>query len=174
MQWLYQLIHTLKDFSDPWGNLASVIGLVISVIGFVLTIWGVVAAKNAAKRAEEAANSARRRILKSQAVEDCARAIGLMEQIKSMYLKNEWANVLAKFTEIQSTLVQLTNNEIGLSVQEVNLITDATTLLSQMESRIVRVVTIGKPPPDIGKAHDTISRHINDLQRIAITIKQNA
>ena len=68
MQWLIQLVHALKDFSDPWGNLASVFGLVISIVGFFFTIWGVIAAKNAAQRAEEAANNAKRRMLKSQAV----------------------------------------------------------------------------------------------------------
>jgi hypothetical protein len=173
MQWLIQLVHTLKDLSDPWGNLASVIGLVTSVIGFILIIWGVIAAKNAAEKAEAAANNAKRRILKSQAVEDCTRAILLMGQIKSMYLNSEWKNVLSKYTELQSTLVELTNNDIGLSPQEVDFIMNATTLFGQMESRIVRVVLNGKPPPDVGKAHDTIQRNINDLQRIAITIKQN-
>lgn len=173
MQWFIQFVNWLKTISDPWGNVASVIGLAVSVVGFCLTIWGVITAKNAAKRAEAAANNARRRILKSQAVEDCTRAILLMGQIKSMYLNSEWTIVLGKFTELQSILVELTNKEIGISSQEIDFITNATTVLGQMENRIVRVVVNGKPPPDIGKVHETIQHHINDLQRVAISIKQN-
>jgi len=66
MDWLATL-RDIKHWCDRWGNFASVTGLLVSVVGFALTIKTIITAKDAANRAESAANAAKERILKSEA-----------------------------------------------------------------------------------------------------------
>lgn len=53
--WLEQIMQ----FAGQWGDLSSVVGLLLAIIGFGFTLWGVWRSKSAAEAARDAAQKAK-------------------------------------------------------------------------------------------------------------------
>lgn len=53
----------VRAWSDPWGNIASVTGLLVSVLGFALTIWTILETQRISRRAEQEITAA---VIRSQ------------------------------------------------------------------------------------------------------------
>jgi hypothetical protein len=80
----------VEFFSKLWGDLSSVIGLVVSVVGLALTIWYARAAKIAAEEARDAAREARDRVLTLDAIGELSSAITIIQEIMRLQRTQAW------------------------------------------------------------------------------------
>lgn len=83
--------------ADHWGDLASVVRLVISVVGLAITIWvsfkakkAAETAKTAAEQARDAARQVKDRIATLDTLADASAAIAIMEEIKRLQRSGAW------------------------------------------------------------------------------------
>lgn len=70
-------------FGDNWGNLASVLGVVVSVVGFILAVYQILKTRAVAEAAKTAADNARAALSKSITIGDLDRASERIERIKT-------------------------------------------------------------------------------------------
>jgi hypothetical protein len=67
MEWLFMLL-----MQKPWGDLASIVGLLVSVFGFGWTVWLAWRSKRAAEVAQEEVRSVRQALTRSATIADFA------------------------------------------------------------------------------------------------------
>ncbi|UUX49722.1 hypothetical protein NUH88_20275 [Nisaea acidiphila] len=103
-------IHGIIDnyYIAEW---ASISGLVISFFGFAVTIVNVVRSRDAATRAEEAAERAIRAITGIEIVDGLADAIRLLDEIQRLNRLREWALVLDRHSAFRNIVADLKANE---------------------------------------------------------------
>ena len=70
-------------FGNNWGNLASVLGVIISVVGFTLAVCQIRKTKTAAEAAKTAADNARAALSRSITIGDLDRASERIERVKT-------------------------------------------------------------------------------------------
>ena len=79
------------DFWETnWGDVASVVGIIVSLVGLGWAIKEAHGAKSAATAAQLAANETRDRIARHLQTVDLQRAIGLIERIKTLHDNERW------------------------------------------------------------------------------------
>src|ERR1017187_2755413 len=101
MKIVLEILQPLREFCEPWGNVASVLGLFVSVVGFWFAIKGITTAKRAAQQAEAAAKQAKDRVLSQGTLSHFSSAIAVMEEIIRLQRKKEWGNALDRHSELR-------------------------------------------------------------------------
>ncbi|WP_420405371.1 hypothetical protein [Nisaea sp.] len=90
---------------------ASISGLLISFFGFAVTILNVVRSRDAATRAEEAAERAIRAITGIEIVDGLAEAIRLLDETQRLNRLGEWALVLDRHRAFRNIVGDLKAND---------------------------------------------------------------
>ncbi len=91
-------------FQEHYGDLASLIGLVVSFLGFIVTIRGVKKARQAAEEAKNAAKEAVARIKAHILANDLAPCLLQIRAIDAASRKQEWGKAVASCDEVRATL----------------------------------------------------------------------
>jgi hypothetical protein len=163
--------HQVMHLCDQWGNAASVIGLFVSIIGFVWALRGIVTAKRAAQNAELAANHAKESILKAAAIENFATSFEIMEDIKRQIRAGIWEDCLSRLAQLRRILVELRISRSGVNGEQEMIIASAIGQFLEIENKIEQCVG-GKPAPNAAKLNGIVSKQMDKLQEISLTIKQ--
>ena len=77
-------------WTTTWGDIATLVGIVVSFGGLAWAILAAQGAKSASLSAETAANEARDQIARHMQTVDLQRAIGLIERIKTLQDNERW------------------------------------------------------------------------------------
>ena len=77
-------------WSTAWGDIATIIGIVVSLIGLAWAIREARGARSASEAAEAAASDTRKQIAQHLQALDLQRAIGLTERIKTLHDNERW------------------------------------------------------------------------------------
>lgn len=131
MEQVHQFIDTY--YVAQW---ASISGLLISFFGFAVTIVNVMRSRDAATRAEEAAERAIRAITGIEIVDGLADAIRLLEEIQRLNRLGEWTLVLDRHTAFRRIVADLKANEAIRKYKNVSRLQAAFQHSSTMSSGI--------------------------------------
>lgn len=106
-------LEQIHQFIDSYyvAEWASISGLVISFFGFAVTILNVVRSRDAATRAEEAAERAIRAITGIEIVDGLADAIRLLDEIQRLNRLGEWLLVLDRHRAFRNIVGDLKAND---------------------------------------------------------------
>ncbi len=92
---------------EHYGDIASVLGLVVTFVGFAATLRKV---KEAQKSAEEARKAAKQAVLRISAhilLEDVNSLLGIISQLNSAYRNNEWAFAIYLSEQVKIRIASL-------------------------------------------------------------------
>jgi hypothetical protein len=166
----------LKFLSENWGNVASVLGLFVSLIGFYYALVSLresrevsVKAKDAAVRAEEAARATRDSIYKAETIASCSSAISILDEIRRLQREGSWNLLLDRYSTVRRVL-QSIDPEISDGHRLV--LQGALTQFSDLESKIEKCVLSGKPPPNVVRLNEVVSRQSDKLYEVLMALKQ--
>lgn len=166
-------------FNEHWGDVASVLGLLVSIFGFWFALVSLresreasLNAKDAANRAEEAARATRDSIFKSDIIANCSQAIGILDEIKILQRKGDWATLPDRYSTVRRILVTLKSVSGQLSISEVEIVQGALVQLIEIEKKIETSLTSGKKPLTHARLNEVVSSQIDKLHEILIAMKQ--
>jgi hypothetical protein len=152
-------LDTLTKFiEDHWGDIASVVGVLISLIGFGITIWGVLRSKNAAQRAEEAAKDVRQSLLKVDTVMELSAATTIMEEIKRLHRASAWVVLLDRYSTLRRLLISIKSANPQLADEHLSALQSAVQHFTDIERKVERSITAGNNPPNVASLNENRER----------------
>ena len=162
----------MMDFlSTTWGDVASVVGIIVSLGGFIWAIREASGARSASEAAQTAANQARDQIARHLQTVDLQRAIGLIARIKTLHDNGRWEGS----TELYQTLREMLSDVIvrcpegQASVRE--KLATARTIVRDMEDlvrpRVGRVI----PERDRTRLNQSLNDIQSDLEELASDVR---
>ena len=152
----------LKDheLASTW---ADVSGFFIAIVGFAATLWNVVRSKNAAIKAQEAAQAARDSIRQFDSIVDFSTAIAVLEEIKRSHRETGVSNALPeRYAAIRKQLIVLRASSVDLSDEHLAVIQDAIANLRTMETYIEKALA-NKTEFPVARFNSLLSRDIDKL-----------
>jgi hypothetical protein len=94
----------LHYLGEHYGDIASVVGLLITLVGFVVTIINVRKAKRAAEEARRAAREAVLRIGSQLLADEIGTSLQLVREIDAACRERNWTNATYRCDEIRTRL----------------------------------------------------------------------
>ena len=92
---------------EHYGDIASVVGLLVTFVGFVVTIWNVRKAKKAAEEARQAAREAVARVGTQILVNEIGIALELVRQTDAACREANWSGAIFRCDDSRARLAQL-------------------------------------------------------------------
>ena len=162
-----------KLLKDHWGDIASVVGVVVSLVGFAVTIWGVLTSKSAAQRAESAANAARRSILRSDSLMELSASVTMMEEIKRLHRASAWSVLPDRYSLLKSHLVSIRTSNTTFAADHQASLQSAIQHFGDMEKRIEKTISGKSGAPNVATLNEIVSAQINKVNEILAVLRQD-
>jgi hypothetical protein len=159
-----------RELASTW---ADVSGFLIAILGFAATLWNVSRSKNAAVKAQEAAQSARDSIRRFDTIVDFSTVIALLEEIKRAHRETGVSDALPeRYSAIRKQLIVLRTSSSNLSDDQRAIIQNAIVNLSTMENHIEKALADKSTFP-IAKYNSLVSRDIDKLVDVLTYLKSS-
>ena len=126
----------MEFFLDHWGNIFSVIGVVVSVVGLAWVIREARRARSAAQAAEQATIETRNSIRRHLVATDLERAIGLVQRLKSLHREGRWEVALEHYQTLRAIISDIISRHPELKDEVRERLLQARTSMSEMESDV--------------------------------------
>jgi hypothetical protein len=166
-------------FNEHWGDIASVLGLLVSLVGFYFALVSLaearrasLKAKDAAVRAEEAANATKDSIFKSDTIANCSLAIGILDEIKILQRKGDWQALPDRYSAVRRILVTLRSVDGQLSTSQSETLQGSLAQFVEIEKKIETSLSSGKKALSPAPLNSIVSAQIDKLHEILIAMKQ--
>jgi hypothetical protein len=144
---------------EHYGDLASVVGLMVSLVGFVATIIGVRKAKHAAEEARQAAREAVSRIKTQLLFDGIEVAVRLFREVDKASRGRNWEVAADHCDEARTRLARFLNDD-RLLEHELNIIQVSIDFLRDFLPHIQRMSSTTTPkdlsPAKSKQIHDAI------------------
>jgi hypothetical protein len=155
---------TETDQLSRWGNIASLLGLLVSVLGFGFTIWQVLKTKRVAEAAKEAAEEARLQILRSEGLVELASALKAMEEIKGLHRQGAWHLLPERYASLRQSLLKIKGTAApAISEEHQSVFQGAIQHLTDMESKVERALAAQQQPSNVLGMNKVMSLQIDKL-----------
>ncbi|HEV2200600.1 MAG TPA: hypothetical protein VGR73_12325 [Bryobacteraceae bacterium] len=159
------LVNLGKFFADHWGDLASVVGLVI-------VIWASLSAKNAAEQARGAARQVKDRIATLDTLADVSAALAIMEEIKRLQRAGAWQVALDRYSTLRRHLVRIEQINPALTGAQRQNVARSIVQLRTVEAKVESGISAGAADLNLADVNLVVSREIDRMERVMIAIKQ--
>ena len=169
-EYLVSFLKWLKDheLASTW---ADVSGFFIAVVGFAATLWNVVRSKNAAIKAQEAAQAARDSVRQFDTIVDFSATIADLEGIKRAHRETGISDALPeRYAAIRKQLIVLRASSGKLSDDQLAVIQDAVANLRTMETHIEKAL-LSRAEFPVARLNALLSRDIDKLVDILTSLK---
>lgn len=152
------------------GDLSSLAGVLISIFGFFATFVGVLKSKNAARRAEDAANSAKESIRLFDLVVDFSAAIAILEEIKRAHRQGDVFSLPDRYAAIKKLLLTIIATKIEISDEQRNVVHEAAKYITRMERQIEKKISANEKI-DLIKFNGKVTENLDNLIKILAEIR---
>lgn len=109
------------DFSNKWGNIASVIGLVLTIIGFGITFYGFSLTLGEQRRIRQAVTRAVERVASGILSSTAEEAEGLLLEFKNAVRRGEWLRAGEKCDDAEARVARMLGNPHLAANEDQNL-----------------------------------------------------
>jgi hypothetical protein len=150
-------IAEFRAWAADWGDIASVVGLLLTLIGFGVTIFGVWRSKGAAEQARQAAEAVRASIANYDVVADLSSAMAIMEEIKRHQRQRTWSILPDRYSDLRRRLVTIRGSQAQLSEGQRQTLQLAIEKFADQERIVERAIASGVAPPRPDKLNDIVS-----------------
>ena len=94
----------MEFWSTTWGDVATVVGIVVALVGLVWAIKEARGARSASQAAEAASSETRDQIARHLQTVDLHRAVGLIERIKTLHDNDRWEAAREHYQALRAML----------------------------------------------------------------------
>jgi hypothetical protein len=171
--YLIQLLAWLKqrELASTW---ADVSGFVIAIVGFGATLLTVLKTKDAATKAQRAAQEARNSIRLFDTIVDFSSAIAILEEIKRAHRLNGISDTLPdRYAAIRKQLIVLRSSSVALTDEQQTAVQEAIVNLRDMEKRVEKALS-GTELISMVRFNSGISKNIDRLVEVLTQLKLDA
>lgn len=142
--------------ADHWGDIASVLGILIAIVGFAVTI-------RTASKAKRAAEDARDRISMIDTVSQCSEALSIMEEIKRLHRHQAWAILPDRYAFLRRLLVTIRSSALLLTEDQKQALAATIQYASAVEHRIEKSNQTKLPPPSVTNLNKELSEQLDRM-----------
>ena len=154
-----------------WGNLASVIGVVVSVAGLAWAVIEARRARSAAQAAEQATLETKDNIAHHLLVIDLERAIGLIQRLKSLHRDGRWEVALEQYQVLRAMISAIARQCPASETELRERLSKATVSISEMELQVEAWVVYRSQPIDIVELNQELNDIQSDLEDMSNTME---
>ena len=150
-----------------WGNLASVIGVIVSVGGLAWAVVEARGARSAAQSAEQAALETKDNIGRHLLAIDLERAINLIQRLKLLHSTGRWEAALEQYQALRAMLSDIIarypNDESELSERLIS----ARYLIQEIEGYVEAQNNRDFENEDVARLNQQLNKVQSDLEDMA-------
>jgi len=139
-------------------------------VGFIATLWNVQRSREAAERAERAANDARLTIRSYETVAEFSSAITLMEEIKRLQRSRQLEMLPERYAALRKALIGVRRLAPSIDDSDDKVMQTAIATLATIEDTVERSLH-GGSQPDYARLNRLLSRDIDALHAMLIDMK---
>lgn len=154
----------LSYLKEHYGDIASVVGLVVTFFGFVATIGNVRKAKRAAEEARKAAREAVSRIKSQVLVTEIASCLQLVRHIDSSCRERNWSEAMKRGDEARTSLSKVRDHQVLDGAEKTSVVS----AIEQIGKLLPYVQKIRNDDPE----RDVSSTKMMELHRIIVALGQ--
>lgn len=148
----------LRYLAEHYGDLASVVGLLVTFVGFAATIRKVRMAEKAAEEARSAARETLAKVGAQLLANEVGTLLQLVREIDAACRDGSWPTVTHRCDESRTRLSQLLEDQ-GLDPVEREVIREATDEMRVIMKEIVKIQT----NPETNEVPDKVSKILHNL-----------
>ena len=157
---------------NHWGDVASVVALVITIVGFCLTLYGIYKSKTAAERAEVAASSAKKAIVQIDTIAGISAAITAMEEVKRLHRITAWSVLPDRYADVRKALISVRSSNEQLTQECLAAIQDAIQHFAEIENEVEKAIASGRKEPGQAKLNEIVSLQIDKLIAVKESLRK--
>lgn len=149
-------------WSSTWGDVATVLGIVVALCGFAWAIWEARRARSASEAAEAAASETSAQIARHLQTVDLQRAIGLIQRIKTLHDNDRWEASGEHYQPLRETLSDIIARCPVEQASVREKLATARTNVGDMENLVRQHVSRHQPVPENDRSQ--LNQSLNDIQ----------
>ena len=162
----FGLSDDIVGLIDVLGGITSMVGVLIALVGFVITIWNVMKSKEAAKRAESAANETLGRVRYVDTLQNLTKAISTVEEIQKLNRTKDWNFLLDRHQEFRRVLTEIRGSTPSLTDDQKGIIQSGVTHSRSMSNKIEIALDKGNQPTGVPQMNKVLSEQLEGLTNI--------
>lgn len=163
----------LVQFSREWGDVASVIGVLVSLVGFAITIYALLRSKSAAEQAALAVDEVREKIGLREAIADLSSVVNEVDEIKQIHRAEVWSILPPRYTAVKRHLAAIQIANSNLSRREKGAIQGVIQQFTELEHIIEAALAAKRPPEDTPSLNAVVSQQADKLHTILVCAQRN-
>jgi hypothetical protein len=153
-------------WSEHWGDVASVLGV-------VLTIGVLFRTKSIAAAVRDAARTAKSRLLSVDSMADCAAAISMMEEIKRLHRNEAWSILPDRYMAVRRALNAIHANAPRLQPAQESMLTAAIAQFAIIEKKVERAgYAQNHDVLSPANLNSVVSKQIDEIDRLRNLIRK--
>ena len=160
----------MEFWSVTWGDVATVVGMIIALGGLGWAIKEAHGARSASEAAKTAASETRDQIARHLQAADLQRAIGLIERIKTLHDNDRWE----ASREHYQTLRAMLSDVIARCPEDQAVVREklatARTIVGDVEDFVRGRVDCAIPERDRSRLNQSLSHIQSDLEELASNV----
>lgn len=158
-------------FKEHWGDLASVMGLLVSIVGFVIAVEQIRSSRRAAEQARDAAAEVRSRFRDLDILAAFTEVLGVLAEIKRLHRANAWNTVVDRYATARRLLVAISHMLRDGKYYDGEEVSMAVHQLLILEPRVERALATSKSPPSISNTNAILSKMEDDLAVVMAVVR---
>lgn len=155
----------LQHWACQWGNIASVVGVLLTIVGFSVTIYNVLRSKSIAEATRDS-------ISFYDAIADLAAASSIMDEIKRLQRHGIWAVVPDRYSELRRRLIAIKASHADLSEAQRQTLEATVQKFADLERRVERAISVNATPANPAKLNDIVSGQIDEVQTVLLSLQR--
>ena len=155
-----------------WGDIASVVGVVLSLGGFWYTILGVSRARTAAEQARSASIATGESIGKLNAISTLSTAMAIMEEIKRHQRSRTWVVLPDRYAELRRHLGAIVASNLLLTEEQREPLRRAIRTFAKLEQTVERAIATQGVPPNPPKLNEIVASQIDEVHVVLLFLQK--
>ena len=169
------IIERLSNLEKPdnlsiWGSWFSIVGLPLAIIGLIFTYKGVISSKEAAKRAEIAADAARKSFIKVSLISEINSVVSTLNELRRTHREDNNAEALRVYPSIRSALITIRESSGVLLTDKIKVLQSCLANISQIKKIVKKSRKLSKSI-DLSGIHRSLGTITDDLNSILTYLK---
>ncbi len=158
----------MSFLQNHWGDLFSLLGVVVSGFGLFWAIRVAQAARSAAQAAEEGAIEARDRIGRHLLAVDLERAVALIQRLKLLHREGLWEAALEQYQALRAMLSSIVSHHTELDTDRRRRLIEFRGMITLLEQSVEKLSARGQPSvEDFAEMNSNLNRIQVDLEDMA-------
>ena len=161
----------MEFFLDHWGDIFSVIGVVVSMVGLFWAVREAKGARSAASAAEKATIETKDSIGRHLVTIDLQRAVGLIQRLKLLHSANRWDAALEQYQSLRAIISDIIARYPELDTEIRRRLSLARHQIRRMEDLVEDSAGQGLETDEWAPLNHRLNEIQSDLESIASTME---